>query len=146
MYVVKCKMYLYCIVLYYFICLFFIGGLPTEMHFNVERIPFAKFKSLTDSELEQWVEEEWKRKENRLKEFYQKKSFSSAQIIHDSLAIPIKKVVYLALCLITYFVFFYYFPWTLLTVVVFGMISLYVKLYKGGWTTLILKLTKNKTD
>lgn len=121
-----------------------LGGLPNEIHFNIETIRFAEFASLSDDELEKWVEKEWRRKESRLKEFYQKSSFGSVEILQDDWTISVKKAVYLILCLVTYFVFFYYIPWTILIVIAFGMVSLYVKLYNGGWSRLILNLMAAK--
>lgn len=55
------------------------GKLPGEVHFHIKRIPTAKIPT-HESTLRKWLENKWSDKEVILKQFYEKKSFSSAEI------------------------------------------------------------------
>ncbi|XP_053992268.1 lysocardiolipin acyltransferase 1-like isoform X1 [Hylaeus volcanicus] len=52
------------------------GKLPNEVHFHIKRIPSANMPR-HDSTLRRWLEKRWFDKEEVLKQFYDKKSFSA---------------------------------------------------------------------
>lgn len=52
------------------------GKLPNEVHFHIERIPSWNMPT-DDLTLRQWLQERWFNKEQILKQFYKKKSFSA---------------------------------------------------------------------
>lgn len=52
------------------------GKLPSEVHFNIKRIPSSDMPT-QELTLRQWLEERWSNKEEVLKQFYEEKTFPS---------------------------------------------------------------------
>lgn len=61
------------------------GNWPSEIHFFSEQIPSADIPT-QDAELEKWLIEIWKAKEEQLKEFYSKSRFSASYMLPSGIA------------------------------------------------------------
>ncbi len=120
------------------------GDFPSSLHFNVQTVPYSKFATFSDEELEQWLQMLWKEKEDSLKKFHQINSFPAGPVFKDNWIISLKLWGYLAYALFSFIVFFYYLPWTLLAMIFFGMVSYYIHTIQGGWNRVILNMDKKK--
>ena len=56
------------------------GNFPSEIHFLVNKYPNSEIPSHQD-DLENWCKEKWQQKEEVLKNFYEKKSFDSNNLV-----------------------------------------------------------------
>ena len=124
---------------------FHVGQIPSEIHYKVETVPFSVFSLFTDEELEEWLKKEWRDKEDCLKRFYQTNSFTeSGPVYKDDWTVPMKLLGFIIYGIVTFTVFLYYLPWTIIIVSVFGIISYCVHSFKGGWSRIILNWNNNK--
>ena len=119
--------------------------MPSEIHFKYRMIPSSDISSLNNEELGLWLKKTWRDKEDCLKQFYQTNSFTeSGPVYKDDWTVPMKLLGFIIYGIVTFTVFLYYLPWTIIIVSVFGIISYCVHSFKGGWSRIILNWNNNK--
>jgi len=119
----------------------FKGNFPTEIHFLVQTYPNNKIPSHKD-DLDNWCREQWSKKETRLREFYEKKTFLFEALelkCNESLVWSLFMYAWIAWILlkltIAYFLWTY--PWLWLYVLVCTLFYTGVSKFTKGFNILI---------